>query len=522
MTGSLTPVPHPPDVPLRPAHPPGLSLHEIAAQTAGRLHGPSPATPLSGITHDSRAVRPGDLYAALPGATVHGADFARQAAAAGALAVLTDAEGVQRCAPLDLSLVEVPSPRAVLGALSAQMYGCPADALLTFGITGTNGKTTTAHLLAAALEVTGRRSGLLGTVGTRLGSEMLPSARTTPEAPELQALLAVMVERGLDAVAMEVSSHALSLGRVDGISYDVAVFTNLSQDHLDFHDGMEDYFAAKAQLFTADRALTGVVNTGDTYGRRLAESAGIPIVSYAVDGDDGAGGAQWRACGVREWGTGSAFTVEGPGGLRQECGVPLPGAFNVANALAAVVALTVAGIPLAEAARGVAGAPSVPGRMEPVQTGAPFRALVDFAHTPDALSLMLAGLRSTGGRVLVVVGCGGDRDRGKRPRMGEAAARGADVAILTSDNPRSESPAAILEQMAAGARAVPDGERAELHLELDRRAAIELGVRLARPGDVLVVAGKGHETGQEIAGTVVPFDDRLVLRDCLAALEVAR
>ncbi len=516
--------------------------------TGGRLRGTAPAAPLSGVTHDSRAVRPGDLYAALPGATFHGADFASRAAAAGALAVLTDGPGVDRSGSLDLPIVEVPAPRAVLGPVASRIYGHPAQRLRTFGVTGTNGKTTTAHLLASALDSCGLRSGLLGTVGTRVGTRTLPSARTTPEAPELQALLAVMVEEQLAAVAMEVSSHALSLGRVDGIRYDVAVFTNLSQDHLDFHEDMESYFAAKSQLFTAERAVTGVVNVGDPYGRRLAQAADIPVVTYCVAGTAGgdpAGGdpagsdpagsdsagsdsassvlaADWRASDIREHGTGSAFVVSGPGGEELECAVALPGVFNVANALAAIVALVVAGVRPRDAAHGVAGAPHVPGRMEPVDSGAPFRTLVDFAHTPDALALMLAGLRSADGRLIVVIGCGGDRDRGKRPRMGEAAARGADIAILTSDNPRSEDPAEILDQMAAGASEVPAGTRAELHVELDRRRAIELGVRLARAGDVLVVAGKGHETGQEIAGTVIPFDDRSVLRDCLAASEAAQ
>jgi UDP-N-acetylmuramoyl-L-alanyl-D-glutamate--2,6-diaminopimelate ligase len=456
---------------------------------------------LTGCTHDSRAVRPGDLYAALPGARAHGADFTAQAVAAGAVAVLTDAAGEQRATAAGVPVVVADRPRAVLGAVAAEVNGRPGDDLLLLGMTGTNGKTTTAFLLEAGLRTAGHRTGLLGTVLTRIGDDVVPSVRTTPEATDLQALLALMRERGTTAVAMEVSSHALALGRVDGLVFDVAGFTNLSQDHLDFHPTMEDYEAAKAQLFTAARSRHGVVCTDDAAGRRLAATAGVPVTTYGGTGE-------WRAEEVDLRPTGSTFRLRGPG-VDVPARVQLPGAFNVANAVGAVAVLVTAGVPLAAAVEGVGGLAGVPGRMERVEAGQPFLALVDYAHTPEAVATLLRSVRAvTPGRVLVVLGCGGERDRAKRPLMGRAAAEGADVAVLTSDNPRGEDPLAILAAMAAGAPAAV--------VEPDRRAAIARAVAQARPGDAVVVAGKGHETGQEVAGVVTPFDDREVLREALA------
>ena len=466
-------------------------------------------TRLTGCTHDSRSVRPGDLYAALPGAQVHGAQFLVQAVAAGAVAVLTDEVGAALATGLGVPVLVAPDPRAVLGEISACLYGDPAAAMLMIGITGTNGKTTTAFLVEAGLRAAGHRTGLLGTVQTRIGDEVLPSVRTTPEAPELQALLAVMRERGVTAVVMEVSSHALALGRVDGIVFDTAVFTNLTQDHLDFHPSMADYEAAKAALFTSARARRGVVNVGDPAGRRLLTSATIPLTTYDLVVPGRA--AEVRTADVEvgevELRTdGSSFHLTGQVETRGE--VALPGAFNVTNAAAALIALAVSGVEVAAGAVGIAALPGVPGRMERIDEGQPFLALVDYAHTPDAVQTALAAVRGlTTGKVIVVLGCGGDRDRSKRPLMGAAAVAGADLVVLTSDNPRSEDPQAIVDQMAAAAPGAA--------VRLDRAEAISYALTLARPGDVVVVAGKGHESGQEQGGVVTPFDDREVLRRAL-------
>ncbi len=487
---------------LRPAQPAARPLTGLLAELpALRPDRPVGDARVTGCTLDSRAVQPGDLYAALQGARAHGADFAGQAAGLGAAAFLTDEAGAARCASYDVPVLVADDPRAELGATARWVYDDPARDLLLLGVTGTNGKTTTAFLLEAGLRAAGQATGLLGTVLTRIGDDVVPSVRTTPEAPDVQALLALMRERGTRAVTMEVSSHALSLGRVDGLVFDVAVFTNLSQDHLDFHATMEEYEAAKASLFTPERARRAVINVDDAAGRRIARDTTVPRSTYGEDAD-------WQAREVDLRPDGSRFRLVGPD-VDVRARVQLPGAFNVANAVAALAALVTAGIPVEDAVRGVGDLPGVPGRMERVDAGQPFLAVVDYAHTPDAVARLLDAVRRvTPGKVVVVLGCGGDRDRGKRPGMGRAAAQGADVAVLTSDNPRSEDPEAILAEMAAGA---PDALR-----EVDRRAAIALAVSLAGPGDAVVVAGKGHETGQEVDGVVTPFDDRDVLREVLA------
>jgi UDP-N-acetylmuramoyl-L-alanyl-D-glutamate--2,6-diaminopimelate ligase len=427
---------------------------------------------------------------------------------------VTDQAGAQQAGAARLPSYVVPDPRGTVGSLAAWIYRNPASELRVIGVTGTNGKTTTAYLLEAGLRATGHRTGLVGTIETRIGDDAVPSVRTTPEAADLQALLAVMREQGVDAVAMEVSSHALALGRVDGTTYDVAVFTNLSEDHLDFHPDLEDYFAAKATLFTPGRSRVGVVNVDDPYGKRLATDATIPVVTVSPGGDEG---AAWRVERTEVSGAGSSFRLVGPEGLTVEAGTALVGAFNVDNAALAVVALVQAGADAAAAAKGVAGCTGVPGRMERVAEGQEFLALVDYAHTPDALERLLTAVRglTRRGRVLLVIGCGGDRDPHKRPVMGAIAARGADVAILTNDNPRSEDPHAILAAIKQGASA-SDGH-ATVEVVPDRKAAIDKAVGLAGPGDVVVVAGKGHEQGQEVAGEVHPFDDRTVLRAAIAA-----
>jgi UDP-N-acetylmuramoyl-L-alanyl-D-glutamate--2,6-diaminopimelate ligase len=507
---------------LRPATPPARRLVDLA----DRLRTPLlPAAEdsagnrdVTGVTHDSGAVQPGDLYAALPGSHTHGAQFAAQAVAAGAVGVLTDSPGRTLAGPVRAPMFVVDDPRAELGPVASWIYGEPSKRLRLLGVTGTNGKTTTSYLLDAGLRAAGETTGLIGTIETRIGGEATPSVRTTPEAPDLQALFAVMVEHGVGSVSMEVSSHALALHRVDGTAFDVVAFTNLSQDHLDFHADLDDYFAAKARLFTPQFATACVIDIDDDYGRRLVGLAGVPLTTVSITGRD----ADWQASDVTAEPVGSRFTAQGPG-TTTALTVQLAGAFNVSNALVAFVTLVTAGVDPETAAAGIAGMAAVPGRMEPISAGQPFVALVDYAHTPDAVATLLTALRARltalratiAGRLIVVVGCGGDRDRAKRPLMGAAAARLADVAVLTSDNPRSEDPAAILASVLAGAMGVAAADRGQVVVELDRRVAIALAVEEARPGDVLVVAGKGHEQGQEVAGVVHPFDDRAVLRALL-------
>ncbi|MBA4860127.1 UDP-N-acetylmuramoyl-L-alanyl-D-glutamate--2,6-diaminopimelate ligase [Streptomyces sp. PSKA54] len=496
--------------PPRPVQASTTPLAELADQLGVTVPG---AAEVSGITHDSRAVRPGDVYAALPGARFHGADFAAQAAGLGATAILTDPTGAERAAATALPVLVVDDPRGRMGELAATVYGHPGRDLLQIGITGTSGKTTTAYLIRGGLAVSDGMPGLIGTVETRIGDERIKSERTTPEATDLQALFAVMRERGVKSVAMEVSSHALVLGRVDGCVFDVAVFTNLSPEHMEFHSDMEDYFRAKAQLFTPKRSKQGVVNVDDEYGRRLAKEASVPVVTFSAEGHPD---ADWRAEDVVVGPMDSHFTAVGPRGERITAKSPLPGPFNVANTLAAIVALATAGLDPQGAANGIAAVPGVPGRLERVDAGQPYLAVVDYAHKTDAVESVLRALRKiTEGRLHVVLGCGGDRDKTKRAPMGAAAARLADTAVLTSDNPRSEDPLAILATMLAGAAEVPAHERGEVQVFEDRAAAIAAAVALARPGDTVLVAGKGHEQGQDIAGVVRPFDDRQVLREAI-------
>jgi UDP-N-acetylmuramoyl-L-alanyl-D-glutamate--2,6-diaminopimelate ligase len=470
---------------------------------------------VSGVTLDSRAVAPGDLYVALPGTRVHGAAFCADAVAAGAVAVLTDPDGRARATATGVPVFVLADPRGKLGEVSCWVYGDPSSRLRLIGVTGTSGKTTSTYLLESGLRAAGHQTGLIGGVETRIGRDRLPSTLTTPEAPDLQALFAVMAERGVTAAAMEVSSHSLALGRVAGTSFDVAVFTNLSQDHLDFHADLEDYFRAKASLFMPP--VLGVINLDDKYGRRLASSAFVPTTTFSATGKDE---ADWRAVDVRSGADGSTFRVIGPGGVEADVSVGLAGVFNVANALGAVVALVESGVRLEDAVAGLAACPGVPGRLERVPApGLDITAFVDYSHKPGAVEAVLRSLRPvTQGSLIIVLGCGGDRDKAKRPMMGAAAASLADVAILTSDNPRSEDPLAILAAMLDGVLSVPQDDRARIIVEPDRAAAIAQAVGLAAAGDVIVVAGKGHETGQYVAGAVLPFDDRKVTAAALERL----
>ena len=495
----------------RPERPVATPLEELASWlgTLDRTttsRGDLAGVTVTGITNSSQRVGPGDLYAALPGSRAHGIEFAAAAVDAGAVAVLTDPAGAGR-AP-DVPLLVVDRPRDALGRLAARVYGDPATSLRLIGVTGTQGKTTTTRLAESGLQQAGLTAAVIGTVGTRVAGVDVKTQLTTPEAPDLHGLFARMREQHVAACAMEVSSHALVMGRVDGVVFDVAVFLNLGRDHLDFHRDLEDYFAAKATLFTPQRARLGLVNVDDPYGRRLVEEATIPVHTFSATGRD----ADWRALDVESTATGSRFTVVGPDGRSVAAGVPLPGDFNVANALAAVAACAEVGYDAGRVAAGILAGAGVPGRFERVDEGQDFVVVVDYAHKPDAVEAALATLRPlTDGRVIVVIGAGGDRDPGKRPIMGEIATRLADVVVVTDDNPRTEDPAAIRQALLSGTG--PGAEVVEIG---DRRLAIREALHRAAPGDIVLVAGKGHETGQEVQGVVHPFDDRDVVREELA------
>ncbi|HRW36614.1 MAG TPA: UDP-N-acetylmuramoyl-L-alanyl-D-glutamate--2,6-diaminopimelate ligase [Aquihabitans sp.] len=443
-----------------------------------------PATVVRRATHDSAVVGPGDLFCCVPGARHDGHDFAAGAVAAGASALL-----VERPLHLGVAEVRVASVRRAMGPVAAALEGFPAEHLDVIGVTGTNGKTTTTHLLAAILREAGVRCGVIGT---------LTGARTTPEAPLLQGELGAMRDDGCTAVAMEVSSHALDQHRVDGVRFRVAAFTNLSQDHLDYHGTMDAYFEAKARLFEPSRCELAVVDVDDPWGRRLADALDVPVVACSLA----------DASGLEVTATGSRFGWRG-----EPVELALPGRFNVANALVAASIAEALGIGPVPVAAGLSGAGVVAGRFERIDEGQPFLAAVDYAHTPDGLRRLLEAARElTTGRVVLVFGAGGDRDRDKRPAMGEAAAELADVVVLTTDNPRGEDPAAIM----AAVRRGMDGS-AEVIEVPDRGHAISTGVAAARAGDVLLVAGKGHETTQTVGERTLPFDDRLVLREALLA-----
>ena len=457
----------------------------------------APAVEISDLAYDDRAVGPGTLFFCVRGFTRDGHDFAAAAIERGAAALVVD-HALGSGAPEVL----VEDVRAAMAPAAARFHGDPTARLRVTGVTGTNGKTTTVYLLRALLEGAGHRAGLLGTVSTVVGGVEGAVRHTTPEAIDLQRTLRSMVEAGDTHVAMEVSSHALALHRADAIHWDVAVFTNLSQDHLDFHSDMEDYFAAKERLFGAGPAHA-VINVDDPYGRRLFDS--YPgALAIGIDGGD------LRATDLEPGPHGTAFRA---GGL--DLHVPLPGRFNVLNALAAVGAARALGVPDAAIAAALPAARVAPGRFEPVDEGQDFTVLVDYAHTPDSLDNVLVAARDLAQRrVIVVFGAGGDRDRGKRPLMGAAAARNADVVLVTSDNPRNEDPQAIVDEVLAGAP--------EATAIIDRRDAIAHAIGTAGAGDVVVIAGKGHEQGQEFEdGRKVPFDDVTVAREALRARLVA-
>jgi len=463
----------------------------------------APAVDIAGLAYDNRAVGPRDLFFCVRGFTTDGHQFAAAAVRRGAAALVVD-----HLVDVDIPQVEVDDVRRAMATAAAKFYGDPTDTLQVVGVTGTNGKTTTAYLVRALLEASGQRSGLLGTVKSIVGGAEREAGRTTPEAIDLQRTFREMLDAGDGACVMEVSSHALELARVAGVAFAVGIFTNLTQDHLDFHPTMEDYFLAKRKLFTECRTQTAIINLDDPYGRRLAADPEIERpLTFAIDDP----AASFRASDLKSDLEGSNFTVHAPDGVH-ELRSPLRGRFNVYNVLAALAAARALGVTVDLAIAAIQQAGQVPGRFETVDEGQLFAVLVDYAHTPDSLENVLAAARVlTEGRLHVVFGCGGDRDRGKRPLMGEIAARLADHVIVTSDNPRSESPAAIIDEILTGIE-LP------VEHEVDRRIAITSAIRAAAAGDVVVIAGKGHEQGQEFAnGEKLPFDDVTVAREALRA-----
>jgi UDP-N-acetylmuramoyl-L-alanyl-D-glutamate--2,6-diaminopimelate ligase len=472
--------------------PPDAALATLAAALGVAYDGP--AVVVDDVHHDSRAVAPGSLFVAVRGEHFDGHDYATAAVAAGASALVVEAP-----LPLAVPQLVVPSSRRALPVVAAEVHGHPSRSLTVIGVTGTNGKTTVTHMIEAIARAAGKVPGVIGTIGARADNDALPVTRTTPEASDLQRILRRMLERGVEVVALEVSSHALALGRVDGLAFAAAAFTNLSQDHLDFHRDMADYFEAKASLFTPDRSRIGVVWVEDEWGRLLADRSPIPVRTVGT----GSGCDVWGS-GIEADTRASRFVIAAAG-RTAEVVMPLPGRFNVANALVAAACALEVGIDLGDVVRGLETLPPVPGRLELVPGDRPFIVIVDYAHSPDAISAVVTEARLVGARrVIAVVGAGGDRDREKRPLMGEAAT-GADLAVITSDNPRSEDPDEIIAQVMAGAR-----PGADIVVEPDRRAAIRRALAAAGPGDVVLVLGKGHEQGQERGGRIEPFDDRVV------------
>lgn len=463
-----------------------LLADEAVAGELWRVDLADHALPITSVTHDSRSVAPGSLFCCIPGSTADGHDFAAAAVAAGAVALL-----VARPLPLPVPQLVATNPRRAMALLAAAFCGHPSRGMRLVGVTGTNGKTTTSALIAAVTSHAGIPTAVIGTLTGR---------HTTPEATELQPMLAEYRDAGIECVVMEVSSHALALHRVGGCRFELAVFTNLGRDHLDLHGTMEAYFAAKASLFTSGLAVRGLANCDDPHGRLLAD--GAPIVMHCFQSSDMANLSVSPTSHEYEW-----------RGARIRVGIG--GRYNAMNSLAAATSSAMLGIGVAQIAAGLAAAAPVPGRFEPIDAGQPFSVIVDYAHTPDGLRELLDAARaSSAGRVHVVFGCGGDRDRDKRPEMGEAASRLADHVVVTSDNPRSEDPQSIIDAIIAG---VPDDYRQRVMTEPDRRRAIAAALSAAAPGDVVVIAGKGHETTQTVGADVLDFDDRQVVRSLLEA-----
>ena len=483
--------------------------HTISVEEISRLIGLEidldPSLTFSGATSSDADVVEGDLFLAYPGANTHGAHFASNAISRGARAILTDADGAKIVA--GLPVIVAPHARTAGALVSALLYSKPIQEMVSIGITGTNGKTTVSTLLYQLFQEAGRESGLIGTVETRIGRDSLASARTTPEADALQALAATMSERHLRHLVMEVSSHAMVMQRMVGSHFAMVGFTNLSQDHLDFHQGMEEYFKAKASLFTLEYADQAFINIDNEFGERLFNECGIPATSLSRNNPK----ASWHFISITPTTSGTAFTARGAGGILIESSTPLRGYFNLDNILLVLAIAIECGIDPLDCAALIPRLKGAPGRMESVDCGQDFTALVDYAHTPDAVRNVIATANEfTTGKVVAVLGCGGDRDATKRPLMGSALIEESDIAIFTSDNPRSEDPRKILEDMSKHLSVVEPSR-----VITDRHEAIAYAVSLCQPGDTLLVLGKGHENGQEINGQKIDFDDRLVLASIL-------
>jgi UDP-N-acetylmuramoyl-L-alanyl-D-glutamate--2,6-diaminopimelate ligase len=462
---------------------------------------------ITGVSIDSHQIEAGDLFVAVAGAKVHGATYAGNAKLNGAVAILTDEVGAALIS--DLPVLVVADPRAMAGVVAAWLHNEPMRDMFSVGVTGTNGKTTVTTLLHQIAMAAGRQSGLVGTVETRIGDEIVEALRTTPEAPELQSLAAVMRERHMRNLFIEVSSHAVSLNRIGGSHFDIAAFTNLSQDHLDFHADMDSYFAAKAALFSYKYADTAYINIDSTWGKKLLEIQELPVVTVSRNTKS----ADWYFERIEIGARSTEIAIRGAGGVLIETTTKLVGDFNFDNLLLAIAISVASGIDPIDIAAITPSLSGAEGRLEKVDLGQTFTALVDYAHSPDSVKSVLETLRkSTTEKVIAVLGCGGDRDKSKRPLMGAALLAGSDVAIFTSDNPRSEDPAQIIKEMVSGLTL-----SATSSIEIDRKQAIEIAVAAAKPGDIVVILGKGHEPGQEIAGVKHNFDDRLVLAAAIEA-----
>ena len=462
---------------------------------------------VTGVSIDSHQIESGDLFVAVAGAKTHGATYAGNAKLNGAVAVLTDEVGASLITEMPVLIVA--DPRATAGVISAWLHNEPMRDLFSVAVTGTNGKTTVTTLLHQIAMAASRQSGLVGTVETRIGEEVVAALRTTPEAPELQSLAAVMRERHMRNLFMEVSSHAVSLNRIGGSHFNIAAFTNLSQDHLDFHGDMDAYFGAKAALFSYKYAETAYINIDSAWAKKLLEIQELPVVQISRSIKS----ADWYFERIETGARSTAIAIRGTGGILIETTTKLVGDFNLDNLLMAIAISVASGIDPVDIAAITPTLTGAEGRLEKVDLGQSFSALVDYAHSPDSVTRVLAALReSTAGKIIAVLGCGGDRDKSKRPLMGAALIAGSDVAIFTSDNPRSEDPAQIVKEMVSGLT-LP----ASASIELDRKRAIEIAVAAAGPGDVVVILGKGHEPGQEIAGVKHNFDDRLVLAAAIEA-----
>lgn len=461
---------------------------------------------IHGITLNSLSVKPGDLFVALPGANTHGISFMTDALIAGAAAVLTDGSGISQLKSASPIILAARDVRGALGPLSSWFYGVPSHDLRLYGITGTNGKTTVTYLLDHIWRENRRETGLMGTIEVKIGTDSYPSSRTTMEAPDLQALLAAFSERHINHVVMEVSSHALALHRVDGTRFSTVAFTNLSQDHLDFHGDMTNYFKAKKRLFTLSFAENAIINIDTEWGARLYQEASIPALDISMTNRK----SGWHLVDYSPTsGRGTQFSVRGPNGVLLDVQTPLVGEYNIANAMMAIALAVDSGIDPLSAAHALSNAYGAPGRLERIEHPDGVEVLVDYAHSPDAVERVIAAVKNnTPGRIIGILGCGGDRDVSKRPLMGAALARGCDIAIFTSDNPRSESAVDIINQM-------QPKEFSNVEVEIDRRKAIERGLQIAMKGDVLLILGKGHESGQEIDGVIHPFNDRDVTRELI-------